>query len=131
MNLALQWILKALTLVPSVVVMIERIHSELPGATKKQLAMDALHGAAGIAGAVLPQDQAAIDAAHELVGNAIDGTVKFLNATGWNNPSPATPLPVPAAAASPTASTADPLPSQPPATAEPAAQSTQVHTGGN
>lgn len=104
MNLAwLQYVLRVLTLAPAIVAGIEHIHAEAPGATKKQMAMDALGLAYGTASAVLPQDQTAIDAATSLTSNVIDGVVSVFNATGIFKTLPPAPAPVaaraPAAAA--------------------------------
>lgn len=111
MNLSwLSYVLRALQLAPVVVAGIEKIHGEAPGATKKQMAMDALGLAQGTATAVLPEDQAAIDAATGLTSNVIDGVVSVFNATGAFKAAklPAAPAPVPIPAPSPPAAAAVP-----------------------
>jgi len=85
------WLVKMITLVPMIVAGIEKIHGEAPGASKKQMAMDALGLAYGTASTVLPQDQAAIDAATGLTSNLIDNVVTVFNATGAFGASTAPP----------------------------------------
>jgi hypothetical protein len=105
----MNWItllLRALQLAPVIVAGIEHIHGEAPGATKKQLAMDALQLAYGGASALLPGDQAAIDAAAQLTSNTIDGVVSVFNAAGvfakrGSAPAKVTPLPAAAPVAAP------------------------------
>jgi|ERR1700732_2825396 hypothetical protein len=110
----MNWItllLRALQLVPVVVAGIEHIHGEASGATKKQMAMDALALASNSAGILDPGDQPAIDAATQLTSNVIDNTVAVFNAAGIFgprgsapaklSPAPASPGPAPAAAAVP------------------------------
>ena len=77
----IQYVLKALSLVPYVVHGIETIHgSEKSGAEKKDLAMQALGLTEQVAEAADPEHKAAIDAAASLVSDAIDGTVAVMNA---------------------------------------------------
>lgn len=78
---------KALQLAPTIVAGIEKLHGEASGATKKQMAMDALKLASridesGTAGSIDPGNQSAIDAATSLTSNIIDGVVKVYNADG-------------------------------------------------
>lgn len=75
-------LMKALQLAPVIVAGIEHIHGEKSGATKKQMAMDALALASGSAGVLAPGQQPAIDAATQLTSNVIDGVVKVFNASG-------------------------------------------------
>lgn len=87
----LQYVLKALSLVPYVVHGIETIHGDAKsGAEKKQLAMESLGLATEVASAADPEHQAAIDAATSLVSTAIDGTVAVMNAAKGTT----TPVPV-------------------------------------
>jgi hypothetical protein len=101
----MNWItllLRALQLVPVIVVGIEHIHAEASGATKKQMAMDALALASGSAGILDPGDQPAIDVATQLTSNVIDNTVAVFNAAGIFGPrgsAPATIKPLAATAA--------------------------------
>jgi hypothetical protein len=81
MNL-LMYLMRGLQMLPMVVAGIEHIHAEAPGATKKQMAMDALGLAYGAASSLVPGEQAAIDAATEFAGNTIDGIVNLFNQTG-------------------------------------------------
>lgn len=78
----LKYLMQILQLAPIVVAGIEHIHHSAPGATKKDLALQSLGLASGVAGAVLPEHQQTINAATELAGNVIDGVVKTLNAAG-------------------------------------------------
>lgn len=99
----MNWILymvRALQLVPVIVAGIEHIHGEAPGATKKQMAMDALSLAYGGASALLPQDQPAIDAATQMASNVIDGTVAVFNQAGIFKGSGAVAAPKPVAPSS-------------------------------
>jgi hypothetical protein len=75
-------LLRALQLAPVIVAGIEHIHGEKSGATKKQMAMDALALASGSAGVLAPEQQPAIDAATQLTSNVIDGVVSVYNASG-------------------------------------------------
>lgn len=100
----MNWItllLRALQLVPVVVAGIEHIHGEASGATKKQMAMDALALASGSAGILDPGDQAAIDAATQLTSNVIDNTVAVFNAAGIFGPRGSAPLKLSPGPASP------------------------------
>ena len=84
-------ILGILPLVGPVVSGIENTHgSSMAGASKKQLALQALGLAYGVASSVIPGDQAEIDAATQLASFAIDTTVSLFNKKGW----PAPPAPV-------------------------------------
>lgn len=74
--------LNALPMLPSIITGIEIIHGNaVNGATKKELAMQALGLSTAVASQALPEDQAAIDAARTLASNSIDGFVALLNAT--------------------------------------------------
>lgn len=70
----------ALQNVPIIVAGIEHIHGEASGATKKQMAMDALGLASYTAQAVLPEHSAAAQAATALASQTIDGVVAVMNA---------------------------------------------------
>lgn len=114
----LSLLLKALQFAPVVVAGIEKIHGEAPGATKKQMAMDALGVASGTASDVLPQDQPAIDAATALTSSVIDGVVRCYNVSGWKAPAPAPAPPAPAPPALAPVAAAKPAPAPvPPAPA--------------
>jgi hypothetical protein len=102
----LKYVLQALALVPSVVQGVETIKAEAPGTTKKDLALQSLMLASGVAGAVDPKDTETIALTTQLIGNAIDGSVALFHATGWkpHTASPAAPVsnvPSPASAATP------------------------------
>lgn len=72
----------ALPILPSIIANIQRIHGNaLDGASKKELAMEALGLSEAVAATALPEDQLAIQAATELASNSIDGFVKLLHAT--------------------------------------------------
>jgi hypothetical protein len=89
MNVLLK-IFSLLPLIPGVVQGIEAIHgSAKSGAGKKQLAMESLGLASGVAGAVLPGDQAEISAVTNVVSSAIDSTVSLFNQFGWFHAQPA------------------------------------------
>ncbi len=71
-----------LALIPYVVQGIQVLHAEAPGATKKQLALDALGLATAAAGAVLPADQVAqANVVSSSVSAIIDSIVAFNHAT--------------------------------------------------
>jgi len=75
------WLVKLLSLLPYVVSGIEQIHGDAKsGVEKKQLAMEALGLASGVATAADPSQKAAIAAATDLVSNAIDGVKNVYNA---------------------------------------------------
>ena len=79
----LKYVFQALQFLPFIVAGIEHIHAEAPGATKKQMAMDALGLASTVATGVLPEEhQAAVAAATQLASTTIDGVVKTFNAAG-------------------------------------------------
>jgi hypothetical protein len=85
----MNWItmlMRTMQLLPVLIAGIEHIHGEAPGATKKQMAMDALQLAYGGASALLPGQQPAIDAATQLTSDLIDGTVAVFNAAGIFGP---------------------------------------------
>jgi hypothetical protein len=90
----LAFLLKAVTLLPTIVVGIEQIHKEASGATKKQMAMDALGLASGTASVLAPaSDQAAISATSQFASDTIDGLVNVFNATGLFQSKSAAALP--------------------------------------
>lgn len=79
----LKYVFQALQFIPYIVAGIEHIRGEAPGATKKQMAMDALGLASTVAGEVLPPEhQPAVAAATKLASDTIDGVVKTFNAVG-------------------------------------------------
>ena len=123
----LSWALKIFSLAPFVIQEIERIHGELPGSSKKQIAMDSLSAATNVALSLAPaEQQPAVQAASSLASNVIDGTVALLNATGAmassqkKSPDPqaiaqaataaASSIPVTAAAPAPASSEQPPAP---------------------
>ena len=72
-----------LPMIPYIVAGIEKIHgSAISGASKKDLAMQALGLASNTAETVLPGDAPAVAAASDLVSGAIDGVVATFNAAG-------------------------------------------------
>lgn len=87
-------LMRALQLVPVIVAGIEHIHGEASGATKKQMAMDALGLAYGTASGLLPNQQPAIDAATSFTSNVIDGVVNVFNASGVFGSKGSAPKPV-------------------------------------
>ena len=94
-----QKFLAQLPLLPGIVQGIEGLITETgQGATKKQLAMDSLDLATGIAGQVLPGAQLEIQAGHALVSGAIDLIVAGFNKTGWLGHSVLPVVPAPAVA---------------------------------
>jgi Na+/H+ antiporter NhaD/arsenite permease-like protein len=66
--------------VPYVVTGIEVLHKDAAGTSKKQMALDSLGLASGIASSVAPQYQEAIGAATQAAGCAIDAVVAGFNA---------------------------------------------------
>lgn len=103
MNLAsiLKLVFTAIQMVPAVVQGIENIHQNtVAGAAKKDLALQSLMLASGVAGAIDPQDSATIDAVSQVIGHTIDSSVSLYNATGWGHKStPIAVVPVSSAAA--------------------------------
>jgi hypothetical protein len=78
------WLSLLLSLIPHVITGIETVHGDVAsGASKKQMAMDALKAAVGAASVADPGDQTLIDAASGLASTVIDSTVAFYNANGW------------------------------------------------
>jgi hypothetical protein len=77
--------LAQLPLIPAIVVGIEQIHgSAVAGATKKNLALQALGLATGVADATLPAPfSAAADTASVAASVVIDEVVKLFNKTAW------------------------------------------------
>lgn len=94
-------VIRGLQLAPLIVAGIEHIHGEAPGATKKQMAMDALQLATGSAEVMLPQYAAAADAASALTSNVIDGIVDVYNKSGTFGNAPRAITAQPAAAPAP------------------------------
>lgn len=84
-----------LTAVPYIMVGIQQIHTDAKGATKKQLALEALGLATAASQAVLPPEQAQQAAAvSSAVSNIIDNMVAAFHATnvaGFGNTSPSVP----------------------------------------
>lgn len=89
-------ILQVLPMLPAIVSGVELIHGNaLNGASKKELAMQALGLSSAVAAAALPEEQAAIQAATTLASSSIDGVVALLKATKQM------PKPLPIATATP------------------------------
>lgn len=83
------WLSALLALIPQIVNGVEQIHGEAQsGATKKQMAMDALKVAVTGATTALPGETAAIAASGSLVSSVIDGTVNLFNKIGWPHHKP-------------------------------------------
>lgn len=90
------WLAKLLSLIPTIVLGVERIHGDVKaGADKKKLALDALELAVSGATGVSPSDlKPAIAAAGGLASTVIDGTVSLFNKIGWpDNSSQQTAVP--------------------------------------
>ena len=82
MNVFLQILFRGFANLPYIIAGIQQLHGDLPGATKKQIALDAL-GLAKVGAQIAdPQQQAAIEAATKTASAAIDGTVETLKAAG-------------------------------------------------
>lgn len=113
----LAYLIRALAAVPTIVAGIESIHgSNVAGATKKQMAMEALGLASAVAPAIDPQHQSAIEAATMLASQTIDGTVAVMNAAGGKKIAPLQPpsaLPAPGSTGAVTAPAEAPAPAQP------------------
>ena len=73
---------KLFALIPYLVAGIEQFHSDLPGASKKQLALEALGLAANSGSVLVPGQQQAISAATQLASTGIDASVAFANQLG-------------------------------------------------
>jgi hypothetical protein len=97
----LKMLMSIFTVAPYVVAGIEQIHGEAKGSTKKQMAMDALALATGVASGVAPQEKPAIAAASKLASDVIDGVVATFNATGLFQHKGATATPVTAPTSAP------------------------------
>lgn len=86
-------IFKFIPVVQYVVAGIEQIHTDASGATKKQLAQEALGLAVGTAQSVLPGDAPLIQLSGQAVSTMIDNSVALFNALGMfthkTNPSQA------------------------------------------
>lgn len=87
----MNWLARILQLIPFVVAGVETMHKDAKGATKKQMAMDALGIASAAAEAGLPSQTPAIQAATQLTSSVIDGVVSFNNAAGIFPPKTAVP----------------------------------------
>lgn len=87
------WLSMLLSLIPNIVLGVERIHGEAKsGADKKTLALDALKVAVSGATGIAPNElQPAIAAAGGLASSVIDGTVGLFNAIGWPSGTPGNP----------------------------------------
>lgn len=126
----LSYLMRALQLMPLIVAGIEHIHGEAPGATKKQMAVDALQLATGSAEVMLPQYAAAADAASQLTSGMIDGLVDVFHKAGvFGSKSAgiaaAAPAPQPASAPQPIAAPAPAAVSAAAPQADPAPASVQ------
>ena len=73
---------KLLSAAPVAVVGVEALAGEKDGATKKQMALDAVGLSSAVAGLVTPENKPMIDAATTAVSNAIDGIVSVANTAG-------------------------------------------------
>jgi len=73
---------KLLAAAPVAVVGVEAIAGEKDGATKKQMALDAVGLSSAVADLVTPEHKPMIDAATAAVSNAIDGIVAVANTAG-------------------------------------------------
>jgi hypothetical protein len=94
MNILLK-VLGFLPLVGPVVASIQQIHGDaVAGATKKQLALEALGLAQGVAGTVDPALKPEVDAAGALASSMIDSWVNFYNVVGWTHPASQVVTPV-------------------------------------
>ena len=92
-----------LPLVQFVVAGVEQIHSDADGATKKQLAQEALGLAVTTAGQALPGEAPLVNAAGQATSVMIDQTVNLFNALGLfksKTPAVAPAMQVPAPIAS-------------------------------
>jgi hypothetical protein len=89
----LQYLMRSLALIPIIVNGIEAIHGKSKdGATKKQLAMDAVGLASGVAENVDPEHKEVVAIAADVISKAIDGTVAVMNtAKGLQSPAPVAP----------------------------------------
>ena len=88
-------VLGLLPMIGPLVAGIQQIHGDaVAGATKKQMALEALGLAKGAAGVVLPGSQPEIDAASGLASSMIDAWVNFYKVAGWEHP--AVPVVIPA-----------------------------------
>jgi hypothetical protein len=74
--------LKVLPLIPTVIAGVEQLHGEKDGATKKQMAQDALSLATGVASAALPAQAQAVQVVSAATSSIIDATVSAFNAAG-------------------------------------------------
>lgn len=90
-------VLSFLPLVGPVVAGIQQIHGDaVAGATKKQMALEALGLAKGVGdsiGGAIPGGATAVDAASGLASTLIDGWVDFYQAVGWEHPAAAAVIP--------------------------------------
>jgi hypothetical protein len=73
---------KLLAAAPVAVVGVEAIAGEKDGATKKQMALDAVGLSSAVAELVSPEHKPMVDAATNAVSNAIDGIVAVANTAG-------------------------------------------------
>jgi hypothetical protein len=88
---------KMFSLIPYLIMGIEQFHSDLPGASKKQLAMEALGLAANTAATLAPGKQEEIGAATQLASTGIDAFVATANQLGiFKKSISKTPVPAPA-----------------------------------
>lgn len=88
MNSVIQALLKAITMIPAVVQGVEIIHQGASGSTKKEIALQALTLASGVAAAIDSKDTETISAVSNTVGSLIDSTVSLFNQTGLFQPKP-------------------------------------------
>lgn len=90
-------VLSFLPLVGPIVAGVQQIHGDaVAGATKKQMALEALGLAKGVGdtvGTLIPGGAAGVDAAAGLASTLIDGWVDFYKAVGWSHPAAAAVIP--------------------------------------
>lgn len=94
------WLVRLLANTPVIVSGIEKIHGDAPGATKKQLALEALGLAGYTAGQVDPDADPVIAASMQLASTLIDNVKTVYNAASGKKPAP-TPAPIASVMSSP------------------------------
>lgn len=94
-------ILGFMPLIGPTVAAIEQIHQDtIDGATKSQIALEALGVAKGLGEAAAPEFAPEMEAAAELAQNMVNNWVTYYNKAGWTHPM--TPALVPVVLATPT-----------------------------
>lgn len=88
-------ILAFLPLIGPTVAAVQQIHQDtVDGATKNQIALEALGVAKGVGEAAVPALAPEMEAAGELAQTMINGWVNFYNKSGWVHPQAASQIPV-------------------------------------